>query len=539
MLVELSIENLGVIERVHLLFGPGFTAVTGETGAGKTMLVEAMNLIVGRRADAGVVRDGAREATVEARFVATGIDGNDEEIVLSRVVSAEGGSRAYVNGRMSTVSSLAEIGAGLVDIHGQHEHQRLLSGTSQRNALDAFARVDLSVLNAARDELTEIDAHLAALGGDERSRAREIDLLRFQCSEIEGARLSDPKEDDSLDREESALSDVDQHREALGTVAALLLEDEGLLDRLGQTVKTLGGADGLADLRERLELLVGDVRDVGRDARERAERIEADPLRLEEIRVRRQVLRDLRKKYGDSIPEIMSFGQEARARLDELEGYSERVAQLEDRRDAVMERLQRARMAVGNARRAAAPALGSSVEKILPDLGMPAARLSVAVGDTSSDPGGDSVAFMFTANPGSQAHPLSKVASGGELARVMLALRLALTEDPAVMVFDEVDAGIGGAAAVAVARALRQLGVRHQVLAVTHLPQVAAAAHSQVQVAKSVRKGRTFGSAQHLDETGRVEELARMLSGGVADDSAVAHARDLLDRLSGESSSTQ
>ena len=530
MLTELAIENLGIIENARISFSDGFTAFTGETGAGKTMLIEAINLVVGRRAETGVIRDGAEEARVEARFVHV-VDGEERETILCRVLSREGRSRAYVNNRMATVATLAELGESLVDIHGQHAHQKLLSASVQRDSLDAFGGVDVSHLRAAREKVTEIDAMLAALGGDEKSRVREIDLLQFQCEEIESAHLRDSDEDEQLSREEDLLSDVVRHQEALWKVAALLSDDGAVIDQLGEAVQALGSVSSVDDAANRLVALQAEARDLAHVVRDAAERSEENPERLEEIRVRRQLLRDLMRKYGDSLADVMAFGAEARQRLDELVGYAERVADLEKQKNEALRVLRQRQREVGDQRRQVASTLAQAIEKRLRTLALPHAVLQVSVGDAESDPAGESVAFLLAANPGSAPQPLNKVASGGELARVMLALRLVLTGDPATMVFDEVDAGIGGAAAVAVATAMRELGNDHQVFAVTHLPQVAASAHHQVVVSKSVKAGKTFGSATPVADADRALEIARMLSGGVADESATTHAQDLLATL--------
>ena len=530
MLVELSIENLGIIESSRLTFHDGFTALTGETGAGKTMLVEAINLVCGRRAEASVIRDGADEAHVEARFVRMGDDG-EEEVILARTLHREGRSRAYINGRMATVAALSELGEELVDIHGQHAHQRLMSAAAQREALDIFGSINRSPLVSAREAVTEIDALLGALGGDEKSRAREIDLLSFQCEEIENARIVSADEDQQLSREEDVLSDVAKHQESLQRAVALLSDDGGAVETLGEALRSLSTVSSLHSLPERLAALLAEATDLAHTVREAAEGVDENPARLEEIRLRRQLLRDLMRKYGDSLADVMDFGAEARTRLDELMGYAERVAQLETDKTAALKALRAAQLKVGNARRAVASSLATEVEQRLRVLALPNAQVQVSVGDAASDPAGDSVVFMLAANPGSAPQPLSKVASGGELARVMLALRLVLTSEPGTMVFDEVDAGIGGAAAVAVATALRELGVHHQVFAVTHLAQVAASAHHHISVSKTVRAGKTYGSATVVTEDQRPSEVARMLSGGVADDSALAHAQDLLSKL--------
>ena len=530
MLVELSIENLGIIESSRLTFDSGFTAFTGETGAGKTMLVEAIGLVVGQRADVSVIRDGAEEARVEARFVTSGPDG-DVETILCRVLHREGRSRAYINDRMATVATLAEVGQSLVDIHGQHAHQRLMSASVQRDSLDAFGKVDTSALREAREAVTQIDANLAALGGDEKSRVREIDLLSFQCEEIENAGLSRPDEDQALSREEDELGDVVRHQEALLKVSALLSDDGNAVDLLGQVSRSLSPITSMSEIRERVENLLAELNDISHTVRGAAENSEENPERLEEIRLRRQALRDLVRKYGDTIADVMAFGSEARTRLNELLSYSERVQELESSRANALKVLHSRQLEVGRQRRKTAPGLAAAVEKRLRLLALPHATIQVAVGDEGSDPSGEAVSFMLAANPGSAPMPITKVASGGELARVMLALRLVLTTDPATMVFDEVDAGIGGAAAVAVAQALRELGTDHQVFAVTHLAQVAASAHSHIVVSKSVKSGKTYGRATKVLQEDRVGEIARMLSGGIADESALTHAQEILNTL--------
>ena len=519
MLSELRIENLGVIEKLEIILAGGLTALTGETGAGKTMLVEAISLLVGGRADASIVRPGANEARVEGRFV-----DNNGEVVLARVIPLDGRSRAYVNGRLATVANLAEHGAALVDLHGQHAHQSLLGQSAQRAALDAFAEVDLTELRAGRARLTEIDANMAAIGGDERARAREIDLLSFQVEEIGNANLGDANEDESLGREEDLLADAVAHREALWLAVAAVTEDGGAGDGLAQAISALGHRDALNELESRLRLLQQELTDVASDLRAKAEATEENPERLEEIRKRRQLLVDLRRKYGETLAEVINYGQEVAERLADLQSFEQRASELDAQRKQALVDLAKIEKAVGAKRRAAAPKLASAVEGHLKTLAMNNASLAITVGD---DPG-DEVVVLLSANPGSPMLSLTKVASGGELARTMLALRLVLTQAPGTLVFDEVDAGIGGTAAVAVAASLADLGQRHQVLVVTHLAQVAAAAQTQISVAKTVRAKQTFATAAVLSGDDRVAEIARMLSGGVAQDSATEHARDLI-----------
>src|SRR5438477_512434 len=407
MLIELVVRNLGVIADLRLLVGEGMTALTGETGAGKTMLVEALELLVGGKADAALVRPGCDEAVIEGRFVL-----DDDEVVLARVVPAVGRSRAYVNGRIAPAPALAERGASLVDLHGQHEHQSLLSPAVQRHALDRFGGVDLTALVDAKRDLAEVESQLAELGGDERSRARELDLVRFQVSELEAAQLTDPDEDERLAAEEDELADARAHQNAAGAAVEALTGD--------------GGA--------------------------------------------------------------------------------------------------------GAARRRAAAPMAEAIERHLVELAMVNATVGVSVGGT--DPG-DEVAFLLAANKGAPELPLAKVASGGELARAMLALRLVLlsTRDdtgPPTLVFDEVDAGIGGQAANAVGRALAALATQRQVLVVTHLPQVAACATTPIAVTKRDDGTTTTATAAALADSDRVIELSRMLSGSPDSATAQQHAAELL-----------
>jgi DNA repair protein RecN (Recombination protein N) len=520
MLTELVVRDLGVIEEAHLLLGPGLTAVTGETGAGKTLLVEAIDLLVGGRADAALVRTGAAEGVVEGRFVLAG-----DEVVLRRVVPADGRSRAYVDGRLATVAELAEHGRALVDLHGQHSHQSLLSPATQRAALDHFAGSDLDALATARERVREIDDGLDALGGDSRSRAREMDLLRFQVEELTSADVQDPDEDARLEAEEDALAGVVAHRDA--AVQALeALGDEGARDALSAAAAGLAGRGPFEGAHERLVALGVELDDVVHDLRSALESLEEDPERLEEVRARRQLLHELRRKYGDTLADVMAYRVEAESRLTELASHDERRAELEAQRAQAVEAEAAAARAVGRARRAAAPDLGRAVQSHLGALGMGRAQVAVAVSEEAE---GRDVAFLLAANPGEPPLPLAKVASGGELARAMLALRLVLTEAPETLLFDEVDAGIGGEAALAVGRALAGLGQRHQVLVVTHLAQVAAFAERQIAVDKQVTRHRTRAVAGEVDGEARVVELARMLSGMSESGSARLHAIELLD----------
>ncbi|HWC10377.1 MAG TPA: DNA repair protein RecN [Acidimicrobiales bacterium] len=520
MLLELHVRDLGVIDDLALVLGPGMTALTGETGAGKTLVVEAIELLVGARADPLLVRPGASEARVEGRFV----DG-DRETVLARAVPRTGRSRAYVDGHLATVAELAEHGRRLVDLHGQHAHQSLLSSRVQREALDRFAAVDLVPLARARAARSAVDDALAALGGDSRARARETDLLRFQVAELEAAGLDDPDEDGALEALEDLLAGAEAHREAGAAAYDALVAEGGAGDGVGRAVHAVAGHRPLAEVEDRLRAVAAELAEAAADLRAAVEGIPVDPDRLEEVRARRRLLAELRRKYGERLSDVLAYAGEARSRLSELEGHDQRVAALEEERAQADAAAREAAAALGRARREAAPALAEAVERNLRSLAMPRARFEVAVGD--EDPG-DQVSFLLGANPGEMALPLAKVASGGELARACLAARLVLTEAPPTLVFDEVDAGVGGQAALAVGRALAELAASHQVVVVTHLPQVAAFADHQVAVTKEERAGRTVARAGALDGRGRVVELSRMLSGQPASSTAHGHAEELL-----------
>ncbi|MEY2472365.1 MAG: repair protein RecN [Actinomycetota bacterium] len=520
MLVELRVRNLGVIADLELSLGAGMTAVTGETGAGKTLVVDAIELLVGGRAEASMVRTGEDEAIVEGRFVV-----GERETVVRRVVSAQGRSRAYVDGAMATVGELASVGAALVDLHGQHAHQSLLSAAAQRDALDAFGGVDLTPLRAARAATSQIRARLDELVWDPRERAREADLLAFQVEEIGRAALGDVDEEATLAAAEERLANATALREAAASAYAALREDDGASDRVRAAITELAHHSTFDGARARLEGVLAELDDAADELRSTGEAIEDDPEALAEVRARRQLLIELRRKYGDTVAEVIAYGEDAAARLAELQGREAEVAHLVAQLETARADEHAAATAVHEARRTAAGPAAEEIEQHLRQLALPRAALSISV---HGDAPGDDVAFVFAANPGEQALPLRKVASGGELARVMLALRLVLTSGPPTMVFDEVDAGIGGEAAVAVGQALAALGAERQVLVVTHLPQVAAFADAQVQVAKQDAGDRVVAEATRLDDNDRVVELSRMLAGDSDSAAARKHAKELL-----------
>lgn len=533
-LLELRVSDLGIIEELSVVFSPGLTVVTGETGAGKTLVMTALALIGGARADAGTVRSGASEARVEGRFLdpATG-----EDTVLARVVPVDGRSRAYVDGRLATVAELGEVAGRLLDIHGQHAHQGLLEPAVQTALLDAFAGAPATearvAYRAARDEVRRIDAALAAMGGDARARARELDLLTFQIDELEAAGLVDPDEVDALALEEARLADADALRDALAAAYAVLVGSG--VDAAGAAAGALTGRVGLEEQQARLLGLQSEIQEAAHDLRDARDAVVVDPQRLAAVQERRRLLRELGRKYGSGCGEMLGFLDEARTRRDELASHDARAAALESERAEAVIAVQAAAARLSAARRAAADDLAAGIAERLVRLAMPSARLQVeVVAGPETDDGADRVTFLLAANTGEPFRPLAKAASGGELARAMLAVRVALhaagvgTEGVPVLVFDEVDAGIGGEAGSAVGRELKALAASGDVICVTHLAQVAAHADTQVVVTKRAVQDRTVAMAEVVSGDDRITELSRMLAGVGESEHARRHAAELL-----------
>ena len=361
MLAELRVTQLGVIEDVTVVLGPGMTALTGETGAGKTLIVDAISLLLGGRADPALVRPGADEAVVEGRFV--GSEGV-AELVLTRVIPATGRARAYIDGRMASAQQLGELGEQLVDLHGQHAHQSLLRPAAQRAALDAGAGITTDELMEARRKLRALAKAQADIGGDARSRTRELDLLRYQVGELDAAGIDSPSEDDDLRGEEEWLSDASTLRQAAAMVAEGLAGDEGIIDRLGSLVSQLSGRPPLRSLHDRLLAGQAELSDVAGGARAAVETFEDDPGRLTEVGARRRLLTDLRRKYGDTLAEVIAFGNQARARIAELEDHDSRAASLDRDRSEAEAELRAAEERLGTARRASAASSGSGSRRI-------------------------------------------------------------------------------------------------------------------------------------------------------------------------------
>jgi DNA repair protein RecN (Recombination protein N) len=530
MLHELRVENLGIIADLLLPLGPGMTVITGETGAGKTLIVDALDLLCGGRADASLVREGAAEARVEGRFV----DGFDE-VVLTRVVPASGRTRGYIDGHLATAGELGARGRDLVDLHGQHAHQSLLHPAEQRAMLDRFAGEPAATARAALVEAhanrRRVESELAELGGDDRSRARQLDLLRYELEEIGAAAIDDADEEATLATEEEILADAEAHRAALEAAHAQL--EGGAQDALGGAIAALAGREPFASIAERVRALQIEVSELDHEVRAAAEGIVADPQRLADVQQRRARLRELVRKYGPTLADVRKYAVEASERLEQLEGYDARAARIEAELAESARSVVVAAAALSAARRAAAGPLATLVEANLRTLALPNARFEIAVepGDTAAagEDGADEVVFLLAPNPGEPTRPLARAASGGELARAMLALRVVLTAAPPTLVFDEVDAGIGGEAGTAVGRALAALGGQHQVLCVTHLPQVASFADAQIAVAKGQVDRRTVATAELLLDEARIGELSRMLAGVGDSAHARRHAEELLE----------
>lgn len=552
MLVELRIRDYAVVEDLTLTLGPGLNVLTGETGAGKSIIVGALSLLLGERASSDVVRAGADRATVEAVFDVEelphvrrladdhGFRVEDGLLILRREVAARGRNRAWVGGSPATAGVVGELGTSLVDLHGQHEHQTLLRPRDQRRILDAFAGAE----ELAR-EVADVYARLQTLRRqleerEERRRQLEsrADFLRFQISEIDEAELS-PGEDEALEAEAGRHEHSEELARGAQAVAELLYEsDDALTDRLVQaldTVKRLARYDGeLASEGERLEEAFYTLQDVGRRIGDYATRVDHDPERLEEIRARLDRIVRLKRKYGPQLADVLETAQRIRAELAERDDADHDVGRLRSEIEATSNGLESVARKLSDARRAAASELTEAVGGVLPELGLPYGRLDVRVDayDAVGAGGAESVEFVVSTNKGFAALPLAKIASGGELSRVMLALKsvLASVDRVPVLVFDEIDAGVGGVVATAVASKLAEVGRRHQVFVVTHLPQVASRAASHLLVEKGTT-GRAVATTRvrSLCRNDRVVEVARMLGGDPESETSRRHARELLE----------
>jgi DNA repair protein RecN (Recombination protein N) len=545
---ELHIAGLGVIEDATLRLAPGLTVVTGETGAGKTMLVTALQLLLGARADSSLVRAGATQALAEAVLspappeAHAWVDG-DDELFVARELPAEGRSRARINGRLAPVSALAEVLGRHVEVHGQHEHVRLARTDVQRELLDRFAGEPhartLAAYREAHARWRELAERHERLADDARERAREIDRLRYEVDEIDAAEL-DVDVDGRLDVELDRLAHADDLRRC-SAEAAHALGADGAGEPLGVALEALRRAP-VADpeldaLRERASSLVAEASELASDARVYAEGVDVDPEQLERLQQRKQLVTGLLRKYGPEIQDVLACAERGRARLAELEAEELDAGDLDQRVAEAEQEAQRLAADLRGSRQAAAERLAEAVDTHLADLAMPHARFSVAVepADALAAHGGDDVEFLLAANPGEPYRPVGRAASGGERSRVSLAVEVALADvdDARVLVFDEVDAGIGGATAMAVGEKLARLAAGgRQVLCVTHLAQLAAFADVHHVVEKGLADGRTVTASRQVAAEDRVAELSRMLGGDPEASAGLEHARELLDTAS-------
>jgi len=544
VLRELHISGLGVVEDCDLELHPGLNVLTGETGAGKTMVTVGLALALGQRASASLVREDADAARVQARFESPPpLPGDaegpgwaeDGEIVLARSVSADGRSSARIGGQLAPVSALADVGRGLVEVHGQHQAQRLLSASAQAAFLDRWAGPEhvgiLAQLRVEHERLLSAAERLGELAEMERERERELDLLAHQVGEIESTGPRDG-EIAELEVEEARLTHAERLLERAGEAEIALTSDDAALDALARAMTALSAAGEIdpeaRELGGRATEVTELAAELARDVRVYRERTALDPARLQEIRDRIQALRSLSRKYGETEADVLAFLEGARARVEVLAGVGDERRDLElevqERRASVAALAGR----ISAARAKAAPGLSAAIRRELVELGMEGALVEIALERLAEigPSGAERAEIRFAGGPGQSLLPLAKVASGGELSRMMLAFRSVLVDldDVPTLVFDEVDAGIGGRAGIAVGRRLATLARTRQVLVVTHLPQIASFADRHIRVTK--RSG--TASVDVLEDTERVAELSRMLAGLPGSGSAAMHAEELL-----------
>ncbi len=565
MIESLRITGLAIVERAELEFGPGLCALTGETGAGKSIVLGALALLAGARASSDAVRDGCDEAVVEAVFrterlpeleaelLRRGLETSGHELVVRRSVARGGRSRAWVSGQLVPVATLGELFEGRLEISSQHDSQALRRPELQGLLLDERGGLlaERHAVAAGVARIRGLDEELTRLRDEARELARRQDFLAFQVQEIDEARLV-PGEIEELRAHRGRLAHADRLREEGAAAIALLTGDParadaaGAADLLGEASRRIAALlrldPGLEALATRVSGLASDARDAAIDLERRVEGVDADPARLAALDDRLAAVDRLRRKYGVTPEEILAFRDAAANELARLEGAGAREAELEKEREGVVAELGKRAEKLSRGRVKAARALGKAVETGLRELAMPQARFEVALdpltapeGLPCGPTGRESVEFRLAANEGEAPRPLRRVASGGELSRSFLALRNALREAEAgmVLVFDEVDAGIGGQTADRVGRALAELATQHQVLCITHLPQVAAFADVQLRVEKRSERGRSVATVEPVEGEARVDEIARMAGGEEIVEATRRHARHLLDRHRG------
>ena len=551
MLTELRIKNFAIIESLSLPLAAGFNVLSGETGAGKSIIVDALGLLLGERANADMIRTGTDRATVEGTFEigsdkaltasldARGIEVEEGLVVLKREISAAGRGRAWVNGSSVTAAVLSEVGRLLVNLHGQHEAQTLLDPDSQRRILDAFSAAGdaATEVKAAHDELSVIRRTISDLSKRRGDAEKRADYLRHVTKEIEDAKVT-VGEDERLEDEARRLEHADELRQLTEAANSAINGDESsVTDQLGALGKTIAAIQKIDPTLDRLSELFDaafyNVEELGRELDAYLGTIELDPARLEAVRRRRDLLFLLTKKYGPTLADVMATGERSRAELDLAESGGLDIGVLEKKRAESEKKLNAAAAKLTRLRAEGARKLAAAVDAVLPELGMPDGHLTVELAkhEEIQSTGAEGAVFKVSLNVGHEARPLARVASGGELSRVMLALKtiLARLDGVPTLVFDEVDAGIGGRVGLQIGETMRRVASSHQVFAISHLPQIAARAHHHIVVSKSPRGGVTTADCTVVSGEDRVLEIARMLGGDPESDVSRAHARELIE----------
>jgi DNA repair protein RecN (Recombination protein N) len=550
VLTLLRIRNLALVEELEWQIGPGFVAITGETGAGKSIIIGALQLLLGERADKSLIRTGADLCTVEAVFsgndlqklnpllVEAGIEPCENDLILKRTLSSTGTNRQFINASPTTLSVLKNLGDELVDLHGPHDHQSLLSPETQLNLLDSFARAEqqLDEYRKYYRQLQTLLAEHAALNTAETAREQELDLLRHQITEIESAKLV-ASEEEEMEKRYKLASNSKRLIELASAVANKLSEaDDSVLSQLAETQRLLRELEkidsSIGEFSSAHASAVVELSEITRTLSAYAERLDLDPEQLAALEQRVSLFETLKRKYGGSIADVIAFGERAAERMRKIEGHDAELERLTKDIENVRVQMNHAGDALRKSRLKAAPKLSENIRRNLRDLGFRQsefeAKLS-ALGEPRPN-GFDSVELLFSPNPGEPLKPLRAIASSGETSRLMLAIKSALAAQDAIplLVFDEIDTNVGGEIAHAVGAKMQMLGRNHQVICITHLPQVAATASSHFVVMKDVARGRTFSNLHEVTGKARQEEIARMLGG--KSDSALKLAASLLGR---------
>jgi len=544
----MRIKNLALVEELEWHIGPGFVAVTGETGAGKSIIIGALQLLLGERADKSLIRTGADLCTVEAVFsgndlqelnpqlIEAGIEPCEDDLILKRTLSSTGTNRQFINGSPTTLSVLENVGDNLVDLHGPHDHQSLLSPETQLRLLDSFARVELQLKEYRKHylQLQALLAEHAALNMAETAREQEIDLLRHQVTEIKSANLVGGEEEEIEKRYKLASSSKRLIEFASAVVNKLSEADGSVLSQLAETQRLLRELEkidsSVAQFSSAHAGAVVELSEIARMLSAYAEKLDLDPEQLAALEQRVSLLETLKRKYGASIVDIIAFGERAAERMRKIEGRDVELERLTKDIENIRRQLSRAGEVLSKARRKVAPKLSENIRHNLHDLGFRQSEFEAKV-TTLEEPrstGFESVELLFSPNPGEPLKPLRAIASSGEISRLMLAVKSALAAHDAIplLVFDEIDTNVGGEIANAVGSKMQALGRDHQVICITHLPQVAATAASHFVVTKDVTRGRTFSNLDEVTGKARQEEIARMLGG--KGDSALKLAASLL-----------